>query len=275
MPVADLHCHTVASDGTLSSEALVRAQAAAGVRTMAVTDHDTTEGVLSARAAGRALGVEVFSGVEVSTRFAGEDVHVLAYGIEPGNEAFEEMLARNREARLVRMREILSRIRRYGIEIPLEEVVRVAGGTSVGRPHLARLLLERGDIRDLEEAFRRFIGTGAPCYVPRADVWTPDAVRKIRACGGLPSVAHPSLMRSPSLVVEALLPAGLWGIEARHGAHDAAARARFEAIAEALHLHVTGGTDHHGPHSVYDFPLGSIEVPAATLGAIRAASAAS
>lgn len=268
MLFADLHAHSTASDGAYAPEDLVLAQARAGVRWMSLTDHDTLDGVRPAREAGRALGVEVIPGVEVSTRFAGEEVHILAYGIEPGEASFEAMLKENREARIVRMREILRRLRRFGIEIPLEDVMHEAGGPSVGRPHLARVLLSKGVIADLEEAFQRFVGYGGPCYVPRADVWTPDAVRAIRAAGGRPVLAHPGLLRNASLVIESLLEAGLWGIEARHASHDAAARARYEETAAALGLAVTGGTDTHGPGSIHDVPLGTIEVPAETLEAL-------
>jgi predicted metal-dependent phosphoesterase TrpH len=143
-----------------------------------------------------------------------------------------------------------------------------AGGPSVGRPHLARVLLARGAISNLDEAFDRFVGYGGPCYVPRADAWTPDAVRTIRAAGGRPVLAHPGLLRNSALVLESLLEAGLWGLEARHASHDAAARARYEETAAALGLAITGGTDTHGPGSIHDVPLGTIEVPAATLEAL-------
>lgn len=268
MPIADLHCHSTASDGTLSPEALVRAQVAAGVRWVSLTDHDTTAGVPEAIETGRFLGVEVIAGVEISTRFAGEDVHILAYGVEPGDPDFEGMLRENRAARLVRMREILERMKGHGVDVPLDEVMAAAGGASVGRPHLAKVLLDRGVIEDIEDAFRLYVGLGAPCYVPRADIWAADAVRRIRAAGGRAVLAHPGTLRDPAFILEALLPAGLWGLEARHGSHDESMRLRYEGIAAALRLAVTGGTDYHGPQSIRDVPLGSIAVPESTLAVL-------
>ena len=246
-PRFDLHIHTTASDGTDSPEAVVALAAEKGFSIIAITDHDTMRGVPEAVAAGEKYGVRVIGGVEISAGGQTE-VHVLGYGIRDA-ERLEQTLSLMRDKRAERMAAMVEKLRALGVDVTLDEVTALSDG-SVGRSHLARVLIDKGVVRDVREAFAKYLSPGKPAYVEREKLGVQQAVRLIADCGGLPVIAHPGQNRGESYWgrerFHALKAYGLRGIEVYHMAHGAAQAAAFERIARAENLLVTGGSDYHG-----------------------------
>lgn len=246
-PRFDLHIHTTASDGTDSPEAVVALAAEKGFSIIAITDHDTMCGVPEAVAAGEKYGVRVIGGVEISAGGQTE-VHVLGYGVRDV-ERLEQTLTLMRDKRAERMAGMVEKLRALGVDVTLDEVTALSGG-SVGRSHLARVLIDKGVVRDVREAFAKYLSPGKPAYVEREKLGVQQAVRLIADCGGLPVIAHPGQNRGESYWgrerFHALKAYGLRGIEVYHMAHGAAQAAAFERIARAENLLVTGGSDYHG-----------------------------
>ena len=246
-PRFDLHIHTTASDGTDSPEAVVALAAGKGFSIIAITDHDTMCGVPEAVAAGEKYGVRVIGGVEISAGGQTE-VHVLGYGVRDV-ERLEQTLTLMRDKRAERMAGMVEKLRALGVDVTLDEVTALSGG-SVGRSHLARVLIDKGVVRDVREAFAKYLSPGKPAYVEREKLGVQQAVRLIADCGGLPVIAHPGQNRGESYWgrerFHALKAYGLRGIEVYHMAHGAAKAAAFERIARAENLLVTGGSDYHG-----------------------------
>lgn len=269
---ADLHCHTTASDGTWTPEEAVRRAAAAGLAALGISDHDTLDGIAPAMAAGARLGVEVVPGVEINTRHGGTDVHILGYYVDSGDAGLNRVLAEKRDARRLRLDRMLTRLEAAGIRVPAECVLALAGGGPVGRPHLARALVEAGYASSVAEAFDRYLVPGAPGYVPRDPMTPAEAVRAILAAGGVPVLAHPGLTARDDLI-PGLVAAGLAGIEAHHPAHDLKQRRRYAAVAGRLGLIVTGGSDAHGPggpaHSAEGEDVGTVTVRYEVVRALR------
>ena len=246
-PRFDLHIHTTASDGTDSPEAVVALAAGKGFSIIAITDHDTMRGVPEAVAAGEKYGVRVIGGVEISAGGQTE-VHVLGYGVRDV-ERLEQTLTLMRDKRAERMAGMVEKLRALGVDVTLDEVTALSGG-SVGRSHLARVLIDKGVVRDVREAFAKYLSPGKPAYVEREKLGVQQAVRLIADCGGLPVIAHPGQNRGESYWgrerFHALKAYGLRGMEVYHMAHGAAQAAAFERIARAENLLVTGGSDYHG-----------------------------
>ena len=246
-PRFDLHIHTTASDGTDSPEAVVALAAGKGFSIIAITDHDTMCGVPEAVAAGEKYGVRVIGGVEISAGGQTE-VHVLGYGVRDV-ERLEQTLTLMRDKRAERMAGMVEKLRALGVDVTLDEVTALSGG-SVGRSHLARVLIDKGVVRDVREAFAKYLSPGKPAYVEREKLGVQQAVRLIADCGGLPVIAHPGQNRGESYWgrerFHALKAYVLRGIEVYHMAHGAAQAAAFERIARAENLLVTGGSDYHG-----------------------------
>ncbi|KAA1425739.1 PHP domain-containing protein [Nocardioides antri] len=257
----DLHTHSRVSDGTQTPADLVRAAAAAGLDVVGLTDHDITAGWDEAAATAEEEGIALVRGIEVSTRFRGSGVHLLAYLPDPADPTLVDELARILEGRDDRIPAMLARLRALGFagatEEALAEVTVNAGAT--GRPHVADLLVRLGVVADRDQAFDRYLAQGRPAYVDR---YAADLVRMIdlvTAAGGVPVVAHPWGRGSADVLDEAafalLAEAGLFGIEVDHLDHDAEQRVRLRGIADTLGLVVTGSSDHHGTGKV-DHDLG-------------------
>lgn len=260
----DLHTHTTASDGTLTPAELVRHAVDRGLSVIAVTDHDSVDGIAEAsdatrRATAEGAAIALVPGVELSSVDRGRDVHILGYFVDHTDPALLSRLADLRSARLNRATTIVTALRSAGYSIELDEVLALSEGGAVGRSHVARALVEQGHAADVSDAFRRLLGRGKPFYVPK-DVRTPvDALRTVRDAGGLPVVAHPGVTRIDDLI-PSLIAEGLAGVEAYHSEHDASQQAHYSALAAAHGLLVTGGTDFHGPDAPNP-PLGSIPMP--------------
>ena len=269
---ADLHLHTTRSDGRLSPCDLVRCAHAAGVRVVAVTDHDTTDGVEEAMAESTRLGLRCLSAVEVGVQWLGMEIHLLGYFADPREPGLQALLAGLRSAREGRFRAMIGRLRLLGFPITFAEVRRsVAPGSPLGRPHLAAWVVARGWATDIDEAFRRYLGTGGPAYLPNSTP-TPEAVLRILlTAGAVPVLAHPGYgsLVSSEAAFERLLAAGVMGIEVHHPRHDSAMTARLRALAAQRGLLETGGSDYHGYGR--DLPPGSVRAPAGAVARLDAA----
>ena len=257
----DLHVHSTASDGTLSPAAVVAEARAHGVGILALTDHDTMGGVAEALAAGEAEGVRVIPGVELNTDSPAGEVHVLGYCIPPEDEAFTALLERRSRARIERAHKMVQRLHELGMPIAFDHVLRLAGGGNIGRPHVARALVEAGYARNVREAFDRWLYRGGPAYVPRDRLTPEEAIAAVKAAGGVPVLAHPGRIADQS-VIEELIAAGLEGLECFYPEHSPEQTERYLALARKHGLLVTGGTDFHGPGSTHDTVIGSVSAPA-------------
>jgi predicted metal-dependent phosphoesterase TrpH len=266
----DLHTHSTASDGLLTPADLAHAAHEAGLTTIALTDHDSTNGVAAAQAAGGALGLEVIPGVELNTDIpTGGEAHVLGYLMDWHDVAFQAQLAARRASREQRGRQMVAQLQAAGIPITWEQVLRHAHG-AVGRPHVAAALVENGVVTSVAEAFDRYLGRGMAGYV-RRDPFTPiEAITLIRSAGGVPSLAHPAYIATLETLLPELASAGLGGLECYYGPYDAATVERLLAVANTYHLIPTGGSDYHGP-GIHPTPLGGHPVPPESLAALKAA----
>lgn len=263
----DLHMHTTVSDGVLSPEELVERAVAAGLSAIAVTDHDAVDAVAPARAAAPP-GLEVIAGAELSCRIDGREAHVLAYGVDPDDPDLRESLARFAAQRADRARAMVERLRDKGIEIDFADVEAASGSGTIARPHVARALVERGQVASIDEAFARFLGRGRPAFVDKPRLDPREACALIRAAGGVAGLAHPGTFRRDDLI-PALVEAGLEALETRHTEHSAAATRHYEAMARSLDLLPTGGSDFHGTKG-HRSRLGAPEVPDAWAEALVA-----
>lgn len=244
----DLHIHTTASDGTLTPAQVVEMAKERGFSTVAVTDHDTMDGVEEALRAGRRCGVKVIPGVEISCGISLE-VHMLGYGMRPDHPVMVEMLERMRRARVERMRRILENLRTLGIDISEEEVQALADG-AIGRPHIARVMVAKGVVPDVRTAFREYIGLGARAYAEREKLTAEEVIRNVRTAGGIPVLAHGGLLQRTELQLEQWIAAmknvGMMGLECYHNAHTPAVERFLRNAAARYGLLVTGGSDFHG-----------------------------
>lgn len=278
----DLHAHTHESDGTERPAALVALAKEAGLVALAVTDHDTVAGLPEAREAGRSLGVEIVTGCEITARFPGRAMHVLAYGFDDREPRLLALLAQIVAGRSARNPRILDRLAALGAPVTMDEVRAEAQGQVVARPHIARALVRRGHVPDLKSAFTRYLRDGGPAYVPAETVPPEEVIAAVGAAGGVAVVAHPRQLRIDGeagvrALFAGLRGAGLGGIEAVHPSHDAEHRALYADIASREGLVATGGSDFHGANKP-DIRLGvgdgSIDVRYETWEALRRRCAA-
>jgi predicted metal-dependent phosphoesterase TrpH len=277
MPGADLHTHTVYSDGTFTPGELLELARERGLDVVSVTDHDTTDGLAEARAAGDELGVEVVPGVEFSALRDGEGVHVLGYFMDPAHPELTAELRRLRDDRFSRGERMVRRLQELGHPITFDRVKEIARGGNIIRPHVAQALVEAGVVPTLKDAFSdELIGSGGRAYVEKHALSPLDAIALIHRAGGACVLAHPGTWREaapvPDGVIEELIEAGLDGIEAHHPEHSPELEARYVALAEARSLFWTGSSDCHGTR--YDpVRLGMRRTPREQLAALRARAA--
>ncbi|MEU9854826.1 PHP domain-containing protein [Streptomyces sp. NPDC047974] len=246
----DLHSHSTASDGTDTPAELVRHAAAAGLDVVALTDHDTTRGHAEAIAAAPE-GLTVVPGAELSCRLDGIGLHMLAYLFDPEEPALLAERELVRDDRVPRARAMVARLRELGVPVTWEQVERIAGDGSVGRPHVAEALVELGVVPDVSGAFTaEWLADGGRAHVQKHELDPVDAIRLVKAAGGVTVFAHPGAVKRGQVVPEsalaALAEAGLDGIEVDHMDHDEPTRARLRGLAKELGLLVTGSSDYHG-----------------------------
>ncbi len=244
---ADFHCHSTASDGALSPAEVVRLAYEQGVRILALTDHDSTEGVAEARRAASAYPeLTLVPGVEFGTDIPGGEIHVLGLFLEPDNRELQATLSRLREGRVGRARGMVEKLRAMGFDVTWEQVQRIAGDASVGRPHIAQALLEKGYVSTVAEAFDKYVGRNGPAYVEREKLTPAGAVATIVRLGGVADLAHPADLQDLDALLAELKAAGLSAMEVFYKDYPAPTVERLEAAALRFGLIPLGGSDYHG-----------------------------
>jgi len=258
----DLHTHSTASDGIYSPTDLLQHAHEAGLRVLALTDHDTTEGLDEAFEAALHLAIDLVPGIEINTDVGKDEIHILGYYLEYQRPEFQANLQVLRDARVHRGQRMVELLNQQGVHITWERVRQIAQG-AVGRPHVARALVEAGYAQSIGEAFDKYIGRGCPGYVPHYKLTPVGAIRLIRSANGLPVMAHPIGLPGldelrkwlPELVAE-----GLVGLETYYGPYTPEEVQELHELADQYHLIPTGGTDFHGP-GIHPTPLGGRFVP--------------
>ncbi|MCJ2543513.1 PHP domain-containing protein [Thermostichus vulcanus] len=263
----ELHCHTTCSDGSLSPSQLVEAAARAGVKALAISDHDTLAGWDEAVEAGSRWAVEIVPAVELSTVWQGRSLHLL--GFYPRREQLTPPLEKRRQGRIRRAEAMVQRLTELGYPIPMPNTP-----IAPGRPHLAQALVRAGHVRNACEAFERFLGDDGPAFVPYEKFSALEGIQLLRSCGAVPVWAHPGLFRGDPLenTFAALLGAGLMGLEVYHPDHSVRQKRQLLKLAQKHNLVVTGGSDYHGPNPA-GFHLNMMGLSLDLLDALKAAHA--
>ncbi|MDK2744154.1 MAG: PHP domain-containing protein [Nitrospira sp.] len=276
----DLHLHTTHSDGSCTPAEVIDLAHKAGVSALAITDHDITTGVAEAIAAGQQCGIEVIPGVEISSIIANSELHILGYFLDWQDADLNQRFKSMRDSRHRRNPKIIERLQALGIEMTYDEVRAVAGSDSVGRPHIARVLMDKGVVSSAKEAFDRFLAEGKSAYVPR-DLPSPaEAIQWIKAARGLAVLAHPTWVkpadRSLADLVRQLKADGLDGVEVYYSTHAARQTREYLSLAKQLGLLVTGGSDFHGltkPDIEVGIGKGALHIPTSLLPKMKEAAA--
>ncbi len=248
----DLHTHTTASDGRLTPSQLITHAADVGLCAVAVTDHDTVDGIPEARSYAREIGMPFIPGIEISAEYtATGTMHILGYFIDETTESFADALAFLQEARRNRNPMIIERLNHYGVNVTMDDVRQEAGGDQIGRPHFARAIVRKGFASSIPEAFERYVKKGAPCYVDKQRFSPDRAIELIRKAGGIPVIAHPKTLnidfgRELPPFLSRLKEMGLMGLEAYYYNHSRAEEEYFLGLSHKLSLLATGGSDFHG-----------------------------
>lgn len=246
----DLHIHSNFSDGTMTPTELVALARNKKLSAIALTDHDTMAGVEEALLAGEEMGVEIVPGIEISVTYAQVEYHILGYWADPRHSLLAAALVRLQGARADRNDKILEKLKALGVMVTPEELQVVSQQGQTGRPHIARILVQRGVVRTMSQAFDQFLKKGEAAYVSRFTYSAAEAVTLIREAGGLAVLAHPAqndpeLIRLPTVLVD-LVPVGLDGVELYYPTHSHKVKKRMRTLAEQYDLLLTGGSDYHG-----------------------------
>lgn len=255
----DLHVHTSFSDSTFSPAEVIQCAADHGLCAIAITDHDCVSGIPPIINFASRHSIEIIPGVELTAEAEGREIHILGFCIDYKNKNFVKELDEICENRLERIHKMVGKLRETGIDIAVEEVLKLGGPGSVGRLHLARVLNERGYISSIEEAFKRFIGDNGPCYVKRLRLTPKRAIEMINAAGGIAVLAHPYLMHRDNLIPQ-LIEDGLRGIEIYCPSQSESAVNKYEDLACSHNLIITGGSDCHGL-AKGEVSMGKVKVP--------------
>jgi predicted metal-dependent phosphoesterase TrpH len=273
----DLHTHTTASDGSLSPEDLVKLAKHQGVSALAVTDHDSVAGLKRAADEGIRQGVEIIPGIEISCLYREVELHILGYFINQEDPGLQPTLEQYLTSRNDRNPRIVGRLQALGLDLTYEEVKDFAGSATVGRPHIAQVLLRKGYVKSVSEAFDRYLADGGPAYVPRVLPTPAEAIGLIRQVGGIPVLAHPvyaSRIDEPfGQVCLTLKGWGLLGLEAIYSNHTQQQTDRYSSTAREHELLITGGSDFHGvakPTIQVGTGYGALTIPADLLEPMRA-----
>jgi 3',5'-nucleoside bisphosphate phosphatase len=268
----DLHLHTTHSDGSCTPTEVVGLAHQAKVTALAITDHDITSGIPEAIAAGEQYGIEIIPGVEISSIMGSSELHILGYFLNWQDSLLNERFKSLRDSRHRRNPQIVDRLQSLGIDITYDEVRALAGSDSVGRPHIARALMDKGVVASAKEAFDRFLADGKPAYVPRELPSPAEAIHWIKAAGGLAVLAHPTWVKltdqTLAELVRRLKAEGLDGVEVYYSTHAARQTREYLGLTQQLDLLVTGGSDFHGitkPGIEVGIGKGSLHIPTTLL----------
>lgn len=256
---ADLHTHTIYSDGTATPQELVELAVSIPLTAVAICDHDTIEGVFPAQEAAKDKPLEIIPSLELSADHNGVEAHILGFFIDYADQYLLQRLKKMREDRVIRMHEMAERLKGLGVAIDVEKVFSLAQGATVGRMHLARVLHVEGFVSSIQGAFNQYIGENRPAYVSRFMLSVKEAIELIFAAGGVPVLAHPHTINNDKLIEE-FAGYGLKGIEAYYPDHLPAVTKHYEGIADKFNLIKTGGSDYHGAIKPQN-PLGKVKVP--------------
>lgn len=263
MPGIDLHIHTSASDGRFSPAEIVSRSAAAGLAVIAITDHDTVDGIAPALQAARTFpSLRVIPGVEISTDIPAGQAHILGYFVDYTDHELQIALEKMRNSRWERARKMVARLEDLGCRIEWERVREIAGAASVGRPHIAQALMEKDYVESFKDAFTRYISQDGPAYVERDKMTPVQAAELILQAKGLPVLAHPLTVPDPEAMVIELKAAGLTGIEVYYKDYTRDDINRLLRLSDRYGLVNTGGTDYHGLEPETDIDIGGVDVPA-------------
>lgn len=259
----DLHMHTTFSDGSIAPEELVAMVLANGLKAIAITDHDNTQSYLGAVEAAKGTELEVIPGIEINTWWKGHEIHILGYYINPNDEMLQDVCKEHNCQRDKQIKALVGEIRKHAkISISVEDITQFSrpGGT-LGRPHVAKALVQKGAAANISDAFRKFLVPSAPTYTNRPTVTPHEAVEAIYESGGIAVIAHPGDMVIIEELATDLMNYGLRGIEAYHRSHSPAEIEFHCSLAERLGLIVTGGTDFHGTPDHYPQSLSRLHMP--------------
>jgi hypothetical protein len=258
----DLHIHSTASDGRLTPADIVREAAERGLTFIALADHDTVDGIAPAQAAAQAFpGLKVIPCVEISTDIPHDEVHVLGYFIDYADHELRATLDRFKNSRLRRAQGMVAKLADLGIHIDWQRVQEIAGGSSIGRPHIAQAMLEKGYITSIKQAFAEYLGHDRPAYVEREKMTPAETVELIIKAKGLPVLAHPLTLSDPEAMIVELKAAGLVGVEAYYNGYTTEEINRLVGLANRYNLIVTGGSDYHGLEPNTETGIGGADLP--------------
>lgn len=276
----DLHLHTTHSDGSLSPTEVLQLALKARVTALAITDHDIVSSIPEALAVGAELGIEIIPGVEISSCIGNSELHILGYYIQWQDPELNQRFATLRESRHNRNPQIIERLRSLGLDVTYGEVRALAGTDSVGRPHIARLLMDKKYVTSAKDAFDLYLAEGRPAYVARELPQPEDAIAWIRAAGGVAVLAHPTWAKVSGeglfTLLKTLKASGLGGIEVHYSTHTKRQTAEYLDLAKRLDLLVTGGSDFHGitkPDIGVGTGLGDLKVSEKLLEPLKQAAA--
>jgi predicted metal-dependent phosphoesterase TrpH len=262
---ADLHVHSTASDGRLTPAEVVQEAARRGLKFMSLTDHDTVDGIAPALVAAKSFpGLKLIPGVEISTDIPRGEAHVLGYFIDYTGRELIAKLAQFRNSRLGRARGMVAKLDKLGVHLDWQRIEQIAGSSVMGRPHIARAMLEKGYINSFKQAFTNYIGRDGPAYVERDKLTPAEAVALIIKARGVAVLAHPFTVNEPEALIIELKAAGLAGIETYYNNYTAEDISRLLTIAKKHNLIATGGSDYHGLDSS-ETAIGDIDLPLASV----------
>jgi predicted metal-dependent phosphoesterase TrpH len=267
MRYADLHTHTHHSDGTRPPKEVVDVALANGIEILAISDHDNLAAYYEIQPYASTQGVTLIPAIELSCGYGGVDVHILAYAFDAHDERIDKRLRGFREARQRRGLAMAERLQTLGYRIDPQRIDELAAGGAVGRPHVARALVEAGYVATVSDAFDRLLGTGKPAFVDKERFQIEEAIELIRSAGGVTSIAHPTLYPDHGRLVPLLLDAGIDAVEVLHPAVDENHRERYTNMARFRGKFTTGGSDDHGKVKTSE-TLGTIKVPETMIGPI-------
>lgn len=260
MGKADLHTHTTASDGALKPSELVRKAADKGLRILSITDHDTIKGYLEAKETAEALKIELIPGCEITALWKEKEVHLLAYYFDETDLELLNLLRNQKKARIIRMKAIVESLKKEGLDIDIDEVRAESGPGNLGRPHAASVLISKGYVASVAEAFIRYLSADKLKDIKTQYASIEDTIKVVRKAGGVISLAHPGPIYSQTEIDE-IITLGVDGLECIHPSHNFNVQRTFKHLAESRNLLITGGSDYHGTgKSDYDPYFGIVTI---------------